>query len=68
MLIFIHNPIYIIYSKIILNIHKEEVKYFVFCIFKVIFYQYRAFKNLEDEISINKVQDEIEKAPTQTNK
>ena len=59
--IFINNPIYIIYSKILLNIHKEAVKYFSFCICQCIFFQYRAYKNVEDEINKNKVQDEIEK-------
>ena len=52
--IFTNNPIYIIYSKIILNIHKEAVKYFVFCICQVIFYQYSNFEKK------NKVLDEIE--------
>lgn len=59
--IFINNPIYIIYSKILLNIHKEAVKYFSFCICQCIFFQYHAYKNVEDEMNKNKVQDEIEK-------
>lgn len=56
--IFINNPIFIIYSQIILNIQKEAVKYFVFCICLVIFYQYRDYKNIEEK---NKDLDEIEK-------
>ena len=59
--IFTNNPIYIIYSKIVLNIHKEAVKYFSFCICQCIFFQYRSYKNVEDDLNKNKVQDEIEK-------
>ena len=60
--IFINNPVYIIYSKIVLNILKEAVKYFAFSVCQGIIYQYYTYKLLEDEIKEIKAHpDEIEK-------
>ena len=60
--IFINNPVYIIYSKIVLNILKEAVKYFAFSVCQGIIYQYYTYKLVEDEIKeIKALPDEIEK-------
>lgn len=60
--IFIKNPVYIIYSKIVLNIVKEAGKYFAFCVCQGIIYQYYIYKLEEDEIKEIKAHpDEIEK-------
>ena len=60
--IFINNPVYIIYSKIVLNILKEAVKYFAFSVCQGIIYQYYTYKLVEDEIKEIKAHpDEIEK-------
>jgi len=60
--IFIKNPVYVIYSKILLNILKEAVKYFAFCVCQGIIYQYYAYKLEEDEIK------EIKAHPEETEK
>ena len=60
--IFINNPVYIIYSKIVLNILKEAVKYFAFFVCQGIIYQYYTYKLEEDEIKEIKAHpDEIER-------
>ena len=59
---FINNPVYIIYSKIVLNILKEAVKYFSFCVCQGIIYQYYSYKLEEDEIK------EIKALPEETEK
>ena len=60
--IFLNNPVYIIYSKIVLNILKESVKYFAFCVCQGIIYQFYTYKLEEDEIKEIKAHpDEIEK-------
>ena len=47
-LVFINNPIFLIYANILLNIVKEASKYFVFFICIVILYQLNKMK-FEDE-------------------
>ena len=59
---FIKNPVYIIYSKILLNILKEAVKYFAFFVCQGIIYQYYTYKLEEDEIK------EIKAHPEETEK